>query len=84
MKLQNHRTEASCQSAAEKVLYKYPNISQNGLSSDPRHFDNFWSIKLKLRRCTSAINILSLCEVAEPYDNGFMPKCRGQTTASQC
>ena len=45
------------------VLYKYPKISQIRLSSNPRHFANFWSIKLKPRRCTSAINILSLCDV---------------------
>ena len=33
----------------------YPKINQIRLSSDPRNFDNFWSIKLKRRRCTSAI-----------------------------
>ena len=33
----------------------YPKINQIRLSSDPRNFDNFWSIKLKCRRCTSAI-----------------------------
>ena len=48
------------------VLYKYPKISQIRLSSNPRDFDIFWSIKLKPRRCTSAIYILSLCEVSEP------------------
>ena len=46
------------------VLYLYPKISQICLSSDPRNFDNFWSIKLKPQRCTSAIYILSLCEVS--------------------
>ena len=65
-KFQNPRTEASYQSAADKVLYKHPQISQNRLSSDPRYFDNFWSIKMKPWRCTPAINILSLCEVSEP------------------
>ena len=48
------------------VLYKYLKISQIRLSSIPRNFDNFWSIKLKPRRCTSAIYILPPCEVSEP------------------
>ena len=61
------------------VLYKYPKISQIRLSSTPRHFDIFWSIKLKPRRCTSAIYIHSLCEVSEPQDRSFIPKCRGQS-----
>ena len=60
------RTEASYQSAADKVLHKHPRISQNRPSSNPRNFDNFWSIKLKPRRCTPAIYILSLWEVSEP------------------
>ena len=79
MKFQNPRTEASYQSTADKELYRYPKISQIRLSTDPRNFDNFWSIKLKPQRCTSAIYILSLCEVSEPQDRGFMPKCRGQS-----
>ena len=48
------------------VLYKYPKIFQICLSSESRNFDNFWSIKLTPRRCTSTIYILSLCEVSEP------------------
>ena len=56
----------SYQSAADKVLYDYPQISQIRLSSNPRNFDDFWSIKLKPRRCTSAIYIRTLCEVSEP------------------
>ena len=44
------------------LLYKCPIISHIRLSSNPRNFD-FWSIKLKPRRCTSAIYIISLCEV---------------------
>ena len=35
VKNQNRRTEASYQSAADKVLYKYPKISQIRLSSKP-------------------------------------------------
>ena len=65
-RFQNPRTKASYQNAADKVLYEYPKISQICLSSDPRFFDNFWSIKLKPRRCTSTIYIRSLCEVSEP------------------
>ena len=62
-------------------MFKYPKKSQIRLSSNPRNFDNFLSIKRTLRRCTSAIYILSLCEVLEPYDRGFIPKCHGQTIA---
>ena len=43
-------------------------MSQNirkSLKFKPSNFDNFWSIKLKPRRCTSAIYILSLWEVWE-------------------
>ena len=58
VKFQNPRTEASYQSAADKVLYKYPNISQIRLSSNPRNFDNVWTIKLKPQRCISAIYIV--------------------------
>ena len=58
VKFKNPRTKVSYQSAADKVLHKHPRISQNRLSSDPRHFDNIWSIKLKSRRCTPAIYIL--------------------------
>ena len=61
------------------VLYQYPKISQIRLSSNPRNLANFWSIKLKHRRCTSAIYIHPLCEVSKPSDRGFIPKCRGQT-----
>ena len=61
------------------VLYKYPKISQIRLSSNPRNFANFLSIKLKPRRCTSAIYIHSLCEVLGPQDRGFIPKSRGQS-----
>ena len=50
MKFRNPRTEASYQSGVDKVLYKYPKISQIRLSSNPRNFDNFWSIKLKPQR----------------------------------
>ena len=64
-KFQNPRTKALYQKAADNVLYKHLQISQNRLNSDPRHFDNFWSIKLKPQRCTSAIYILSMCEVSE-------------------
>ena len=48
------------------VLYEYPKISQIRLSSVPHNTDIFWSIKLKPRRCTFAIYILTLCEVSEP------------------
>ena len=65
VKFQSPRTEASYQSVADKVLYKYPKISQIRLSSNPRNFDNFWSIKLKPRRCTSTIYILSMSEVLD-------------------
>ena len=37
VKFQNPRTEVSCQSVADKVLYKYPKLSQIRLSSDPRN-----------------------------------------------
>ena len=66
VKFEDSRTEASYQSAADKVVYKYPKISQIRLSSNPRNFDNFWSIKLKPRRCTFTIYIYSLCEVSNP------------------
>ena len=62
----NPRTETSYRSAADKVLHKYPKISQISLSSNPRNFDNSWSIKLKPRRCTSAIYSLPLWEGSEP------------------
>ena len=67
-------TEASYQSAADKVLYKYPKISQIRLSSDPRNFDNFLSIKMKPQRCTSAIYILSLCEFSGQGLHTKMPR----------
>ena len=35
VKFQNPRREASYQSAEDKVLYKYPKMSQIRLSSDP-------------------------------------------------
>ena len=41
VKFQNPRTKASYQSAADKLLYKYPKISQIRLSSNPRNFDDF-------------------------------------------
>ena len=48
------------------VLHKYSKVSQIRLSSNPRNFANFWSTKVKPRRCTSAIYILSPYEVSEP------------------
>ena len=83
-----HTTQSSVLTTSQytrnlSVLYKYPKISQIRLSSYPRLFDNCWSIKLKPQRCTSAIYIMSLCVVSEPQDRGFIPKCRGQSTAPQ-
>ena len=69
MKFQNtktQRTKVSYQSAADKVLYEYTKICQICLSSDPRNFNSLWSIKMKPRRCTSVVYILSLCEVSKP------------------
>ena len=48
--------------AVQVSLTSLPQIE----SSEPRHFDNFWPIKLKPRRCISEMCILSLCEVSEP------------------
>ena len=39
--------------------------TQFPLSSEPRYFDMFWSVKLKTRHCTSAMNIFCLSEVLE-------------------
>ena len=48
------------------VLYKCPKISQIRLSSVPCNLNILGSIKLRPRRCTSAIYILSVCDVSEP------------------
>ena len=58
MKFKNPRTKASYQSAAGKVLYKYPKMSQIRLSSDPPNFDNFWSIKLKPQLSTTINSLI--------------------------
>ena len=47
-------------------VLRHPQISQNRLSSDPRYFNNCWSIKLRFQRYTPAMYILLLCEVFEP------------------
>ena len=54
---QRHNIQTPC-TRNLSMLYKYPKMSQISLSSDPRNFNIFWSMKLKPRRLTSAIYIL--------------------------
>ena len=56
------------------VLYICPKISQIRLSSVPCNFNILESIKLKPRRCTSAIYILSLSEVSEQRLHTKVPR----------
>ena len=51
------------------VLYKYPKISKICLSSYPRNFD---VAHLQYIFCHRY-------EVSEPWDRGFISKCRGQS-----
>ena len=61
------------------VLYIRPKISQIRLSSVPCNLHILESIKLKPRRCTSAIYILSVCEVSEPQGRDFISNSRRQS-----
>ena len=71
VKFQNPRTKTSYQSAADKVLYKYPKISQIPVISTILERSN-WNLNVAHLHYIS-----SIWEVPEP-SGGFIPKCCGQ------